>query len=339
MIKRAMAVIMGLWVWMGAYGSITGAGSSFVYPLMARWSQAYAAATHEQVNYQSIGSGGGISQLQGGTVQFAAIDMALDPKTLNDAHWAQFPLVMGGVVIAVNLPEVASDTLRLTGPVLADIFLGKITQWNDSAIQSLNPDLRLPAMAITVVHRADGSGTTYNFSSYLSAVSAAWAKQVGVATEVNWPAGIGGKGNSGAALFTQRIPGSISYLEYSFAKLTGLKLAQLQNRAGNFVKANVDSFQAAANQATFIAEHHFQQSLVDQLGENSWPIVAVTYVLMPTAQSQQINQKILDFIRFGWTDQREAMSALDYIPLADNQLHAIENYWRVQFHYKGREFS
>ena len=339
MVKRLLLVLIGLSVCLSAFSNITGAGSSFVYPLMARWSQAYAAATNEQVNYQSIGSGGGISQLKGKTVQFAAIDMALDPKTLNEAHWAQFPLVMGGVVIAINLPGVASDTVRLTGSVLADIFLGKITHWNDPAIQGLNPDIKLPSMAITVVHRADGSGTTYNFSSYLSAVSAAWAKQVGVATEVNWPTGIGGKGNSGAALFTQRIPGSISYLEYSFAKLTGLALAQLQNRAGNFVKANHDSFQAAANQATFIAEHHFQQSLVDQQGEASWPIVAVTYVVMPTEQAQSINQKILNFVRFGWVDQHEAMAALDYIPLADNQLHVIENYWRVQFHYQGRELS
>lgn len=326
---KQLLLCLTVWVMPSVYAAdITGAGSSFAYPLLARWAQAYQQVTHQRVNYQSIGSGGGLSQLVQGTVDFAAVDIPQDPATLRQRGWQQFPLALGGLVVAINVPGIPSNRLRLTGAALADIFLGKITRWNDPVLQRLNPELSLPAINIAVIHRADGSGTTYNFTQYLSTVSPEWAKRIGSATEVNWPTGIGGKGNNGVAMFTQRVPGSISYMEYSFASLTELPMALLQNAAGRFVTPNEASFNAAVAQTVWHPERHYQQLLINQPGENSWPIMATTFLLIPTASPAPVRKAVFAFVRFGWLEQQAATLALDYVPLPASLLTLIMREWR-----------
>lgn len=326
---KQVLLCIALWVIPSVYAAdITGAGSSFAYPLLARWAQAYQQDTQQRVNYQSIGSGGGLSQLVQGTVDFAAVDIPQDPATLLRHGWRQYPLAVGGLVVAINVPGIPSNRLRLTGAVLADIFLGKITRWNDPVLQRLNPDLTLPAINIAVIHRADGSGTTYNFTQYLSSVSPEWAKQIGSATEVNWPTGIGGKGNNGVAMFTQRVPGSISYMEYSFANLTQLPMALLQNAAGRYVTPNFASFNAAVARTVWHPERHFQQLLINQPGENSWPIMATTFLLIPNAAPAKVKHAVQAFVRFGWLQQQDATLALDYVPLPATLLRLITQEWQ-----------
>lgn len=309
--------------------TLTGAGSSFVYPLMSRWAADFKEQTGHEINYQSIGSGGGLSQLQQRTVDFAAVDMPQSSQVLAREHWIQFPLAIGGIVITVNIPHIERNCLKLNSSVLANIFLGKITRWNDPAIMALNPTLALPAMNILVIHRADGSGTTFNFTHYLSLVSPAWKKTVGSSTEVNWPTGIGGKGNTGVAMFTQRIPGSISYTEYSFAKLTNLSTVQLQNKAGVFVQPNFAHFQAALTHIDWDSTHDFNQLITNATGADSWPIMATTFALMPIKKSDDTKTAlILKFIQWGYTNGIFAVKALDYVPLPPYLMQRIQYYWQ-----------
>ncbi|OGO94099.1 MAG: phosphate ABC transporter substrate-binding protein PstS [Coxiella sp. RIFCSPHIGHO2_12_FULL_44_14] len=316
-----------------AQASAIGAGSTFVYPLIARWAVSFKKQTGHEINYQSIGSGGGLNQLRQRTVDFAAVDMPQSPHFLNHQQWIQFPLAMGAIVITINVPGIASNRLKLTGPVIADIFLGKITRWDDPAITALNPTLKLPAINIAVIHRADGSGTTFNFTHYLSLVSPTWANEVGANTDVNWPTGIGGKGNTGVAMFTQRIPGSISYTEYSFAKLTGLSTVQLQNRAGNFLSPCIENFQAALESMDWQSGNDFNAFILNPNGANSWPIMATTFVLLPIkAKDTAKTALILQFIYWGYTQGVTAAKQLDYIPLSSSLMGTIKNYWQQRLH-------
>ena len=255
---------------------ITGAGSSFVYPVLAKWSGAFKEKTSNQVNYQSIGSGGGIAQIKAATVDFGASDKPLEAKDLTDAGLGQFPVVIGGIVPVVNIEGLQPGDLKLTGPVLADIFLGKVQKWNDKAIADLNPGAKLPETLITVVHRSDGSGTSFNVTNYLSKVSPEWKEKIGEGTSVSWPTGVGGKGNEGVAAYVKQIKDSIGYVEYAYALQNKLTYTQLQNHAGKWVKPEKAAFSAAAATADWKNAKDFNLIMTDAPGDAAWPITATT---------------------------------------------------------------
>jgi phosphate transport system substrate-binding protein len=263
-----------------AQQQITGAGSTFVYPILSKWSEAYSQLKGVRVNYQSIGSGGGIAQIKAGTVDFGASDAPLPPDQLTAAGLAQFPVVIGGVVPVYNIEGIDAGQIRFTGVLLADIYLGKIKRWNDPAIAAVNPGVKLPDQAITVVHRSDGSGTTFNWVNYLSKVSDEWKSKVGEGTSVAWPTGVGGKGNEGVAEYVNRIKGSIGYVEYAYVLQNKMKYASVQNRAGNFVKPDAASFQTAAASADWSRAQDFYLAITDAPGADSYPISATVFVLM-----------------------------------------------------------
>ena len=259
---------------------VTGAGASFVYPVMTKWSADYAKATNNRVNYQSIGSGGGIAQIKAGTVDFGSSDAPLKPEELAKYGLAQFPSVIGGVVPIINVAGIAPGALRLDGATLANIFLGTIKTWNDPAIAALNPGLTLPAQRITVVRRSDGSGTTFNFANYLSKVSPEWKEKVGEGTSLQWPAGIGGKGNEGVTAYVKQIKGGIGYVELSYALQNKMSYASLKNAAGQFVQPSEESFAAAAASADWASSKDFFLVMTNAPGEASWPITATNFILM-----------------------------------------------------------
>src|SRR3954464_5627514 len=253
---------------------ITGAGSSFVYPVLSKWSAAFSEKTGNKVNYQSIGSGGGIAQIKAATVDFGASDKPLDSKDLTDTGLGQFPVVIGGIVPVVNIEGVNAGDIKLTGALLADIFLGKVQKWNDKAIADLNPGAKLPDTLITVVHRSDGSGTSFNVTNYLSKVSPEWKEKVGEGTSVSWPTGVGGKGNEGVAAYVKQIKDSIGYVEYAYALQNKLTFTQLQNHAGKWIKPEKASFQAAAATADWANAKDFNLVMTDAAGDAAWPITA-----------------------------------------------------------------
>jgi phosphate transport system substrate-binding protein len=307
---------------------ITGAGATFPYPIYAKWAEAYNAKTGVKMNYQSIGSGGGIKQIQNKTVNFGASDMPLTAAELDKDGLMQFPTVVGGVVPVYNVEGIASGKLRLNGEVLANIFLKKITKWDDPALRALNPGLALPSAAITVVHRSDGSGTTFNFVNYLSKVSDEWKTKVGANTSVSWPAGIGGKGNEGVASYVQRIKYSIGYVEYAYAKQNGMTVATMQNREGQFVLPSYDSFRAAAKYAAWDKAPGFYEIITNEPGKESWPIAASTFILMHKSQDNPaVAKEVLNFFNFGYTDGDKMAEALDYVPLPDNVVQLIRTHW------------
>lgn len=311
---------------------ITGAGSSFVYPVISKWSAAYAGKTGNRVNYQSIGSGGGIAQIKAGTVDFGASDMPLDEATLAKFGLGQFPDVIGGIVPAYNVAGVAPGKLVLDGPTLANIFLGRITRWNDPAIARLNPGLQLPGAKITVVHRSDGSGTSFNFTNYLSKISAEWKAKVGEGTAVKWPAGIGGKGNEGVSAYVKQIPNSIGYVEYAYALQNKLGYARMQNAAGHVVQPDAASFQAAAATADWAHAKNFNLLMTNAPGAKAWPITATSWVIMYKQPKHAANSKVaLDFFRYAYADGKSAAAALDYVPLPDSLVQQIEGYWKAEF--------
>ena len=278
-----------------------GAGSTFVSPVMAKWIDAYKAKTGNDVSYQPVGSSIGVGLIKKAAVDFGASDMPLDPKELEKLRMMQFPIVIGGVVPVVNLHGVKPGPIHFTGPVLADIYLGKVKSWNDPAIQSINPDLKLPSAPITVVHRIDGSGTTFNWSNYLSKVSPQWRTTVGEGTSVEWPLGLGGKGNDGVASLVSLVPGSIGYLEYAYAlqRLDKISFGTVQNRAGNFVSPNTKSFQAAASSADWKLAKDFYLVLTDAPGEDAYPITATTFVLMhKQPKVPDRSAAAIDFVRW-----------------------------------------
>ena len=316
-----------------AQQQITGAGSTFVYPVLSKWSAQYAGQGKVQVNYQSIGSGGGIAQIKAGTVDFGASDMPLPPQDLQAAGLAQFPVVIGADVPVVNLPGIQPGDLKLTGPLLADIFLGKVKTWNDPAIAAVNPDLKLPATRITVVHRSDGSGTTFIWVNYLSKVSPQWRDKVGEGTSVAWPAGIGGKGNEGVAAYVQRIAGAIGYLEYAYVIQNRMTWTRVQNAAGAFVAPSRESFQAAAAGADWSKTSDFYLMLTNAPGADAFPIAGSTWILMHRQPQDAARAKTaLEFFRWALEKGQPAAEGLDYIPLPAPVVQQIEAYWQANIH-------
>ena len=310
---------------------ITGAGSSFVYPIASKWAEAYKKATGNNLNYQSIGSGGGIKQIKANTVDFGASDMPLTVEELDKEDLLQFPVVMGGVVPVVHIDGVKPGQLKLTGQVIADIYMGKVTKWTDAEIAAINPGVKLPTEDITVVHRSDASGTTFLFSDYLSKVNAEFKKVVGSSTAVKWPAGLGGKGNEGVAANVQRINGSIGYVEFAYAKKNNLAYTQLKNREGQFVSPDADTFKSAAAGAAWDKTPGFAVVSTDQPGKASWPITGATFVLVHKTQPDTAKVKeTLKFIDWSYKNGTAMATELDYIPMPSSVVDLIEKTWKAQ---------
>ncbi|QQN64067.1 phosphate ABC transporter substrate-binding protein PstS [Bradyrhizobium diazoefficiens] len=307
---------------------ITGAGSTFIFPVLSKWADAYKKETGNGVNYQSIGSGAGIKQIQAKTVTFGATDAPLKVDQLQKDGFAQWPMIMGGIVPVVNIEGVKAGELVLDGPTLADIFVGKITKWDDAAIKKLNPSAKLPSDAISVVHRADGSGTTFNFTNYLSKASADWKSKVGEGTAVEWPVGVGAKGNEGVAGNIAQTKNSIGYVEYAYAKQNKLTYTKMVNKAGKTVDPTNESFQAAASNADWTSAPGYYLILTDQPGDKSWPIVATTFVLMhKEAADKAASQEALKFFKFAFDKGAKSAEELDYIPMPSNVVKLIEKTW------------
>jgi phosphate transport system substrate-binding protein len=313
-----------------AAASITGAGATFPYPVYAKWAEAYRAETGTGINYQSIGSGGGIKQITAKTVDFGASDMPLKPEELDKEGLMQFPTVIGGVVPVINVAGVPSGSLKLDGETLANIYLGKITRWDDPAIAALNTGIKLPASNITVVHRSDGSGTTFIFTNYLSKVSPAWKSTVGEGTAVSWKAGTGGKGNEGVASYVQRIKNSIGYVEYAYALQNKMNAVQMKNRDGQFVQPRDESFMAAAANAQWDKAPGFYNILTDETGKESWPISGATFVLMHKKQTKPENgREVLNFFNWAYGKGGKLASGLGYVPLPENVQNLIRAAWKA----------
>jgi phosphate transport system substrate-binding protein len=308
---------------------ISGAGATFPYPIYAKWAEAYAAKTGLKMNYQSIGSGGGIAQIKAKTVDFGASDMPLKPEELEKAGLMQFPPVIGGEVMVVNLPGIAAGQMTLDGPTIANIYLGKITKWNDPAIAKLNPGLKLPDTAIAVVHRSDGSGTTFIFANYLSKVSPEWKDKVGEGTSVEWPVGLGGKGNEGVAALVSRTAGAIGYVEYAYALQNKMVHAKLINRDGVTLEPGSNVFQAAAANADWKSAPGSYLILTDQPGKESWPITGATFILMHKKQDQPERAKeVLTFFDWAYKNGGQLAESLDYIPMPPKAVAIFEDSWK-----------
>ena len=306
--------------------NLNGAGGTAIYPVLSVWAQKYQQKTGNQINYQPIGSGGGIKQIESKTVDFANSDKPLMHADLQSNNLVQFPQVVISIVPVVHLPGIAAGQLVLDGKTLADIFLGKITKWNDAAIKKLNPKAALPNMAILTVHRSDGSGTTFNFTNYLSKVEPEW-KSVGSDTSVSWPNGVGGKGNAGVAGTVQQTVGSIGYVEYAYAKQNNLTWTDMLNASGARVKPTMGAFQSAASNADFSKVQDFYEILTNQPGAASWPITAATYMLMRADYPADRNQKVLKFLDWALKNGQEDAKKLDYVPMPDSVVKQIEASW------------
>ncbi len=305
---------------------VTGAGATFPAPIYAKWADAYHKATGARINYQSVGSGAGIKQIKSKTVDFGASDMPLADDELAKDGLIQFPTVIGGVVPVLNIAGITPGQVKLTGAVLGDIYLGKITKWNDAALTALNPGVPLPAADISVVRRADGSGTSFIFTNYLSKVNPEWKAKVGEGTAVNWPIGAGGKGNEGVAAFVQRLPNSIGYLEYAYVKQNKMTYALLKNKDGNFVKPSDDAFKAAAAGADWTKTFH--QVTTDQPGKDAWPISNPTYILMYKSQDKPANaSNALKFFEWAYNNGDQTADDLDYVPLPSAVKDLVRKHW------------
>jgi phosphate transport system substrate-binding protein len=305
---------------------MTGAGATFPAPVYAKWADAYHKATGARLNYQSIGSGAGIQQIRAKTVDFGASDMPLGDEELAKENLVQFPMVIGGVVPVVNIKGIAPGQIHLTGQVLGDIYLGKITKWNAPALTSLNPGVALPDAAISPVRRADGSGTTFIFTNYLSKVNADWKSRVGEGTAVNWPTGAGGKGNEGVAAFVQRLPNSIGYVEYAYAKQNKMTHTLLRNREGVFVPPDADNFKAAAAAADWSKTFH--QVLTEQAGKDAWPISGATFILMHRSQDKPATAtQVLKFFDWAFVNGDKMADELEYVPLPATVKELVRKTW------------
>jgi phosphate transport system substrate-binding protein len=315
-----------------AGGNVTGAGASFVYPLMSKWTADYRDQTKVQVNYQSIGSGGGIAQIKAATVDFGSSDAPMKPDELAKSGLGQFPSVIGGVVPVVNVPGIAAGRIRFTGPLLADIFMGKTKMWNDPAIVAANPGLALPALPIRIVHRSDASGTTFNFVNYLAKVSPAWKSGVGEGTAVKWPAGYGGKGNEGVATYVKQMKGGIGYVELSYALQNKMAYAAMQNAAGKWVLPSDDSFAAAAASADWAHTKDFYLVITNAPGEKSWPITATNFIIMyKQPKNAAAARSAKEFFRWAYKNGDAQAKALDYVPLPAALVTQVEAYWAANF--------
>ena len=313
---------------------VTGAGASFVYPAMSKWSADYKQASGKQVNYQSIGSGGGIAQIKAGTVDFGSSDAPLKPDELAKFGLAQFPSVIGGIVPVLNVPGVAAGALKLDGETLGNIFLGKITKWNDPAIVALNGGVQLPDTKITVVHRSDGSGTTFNFVNHLSKVNAEWKSKVGEGTSVKWPVGIGGKGNEGVAAYVKQIKGGIGYVELSYALQNKMSYAAMKNAAGKIVQPSDASFSAAAASADWANARDFYLVMTNAPGADAWPITATNFILVRKQPKNVAGAKATqEFFRWVYKNGDAQAKQLDYVPLPDALVKQIDAYWSANLKY------
>jgi phosphate transport system substrate-binding protein len=314
----------------GRTTEVTGAGATFVYPILAKWAEAFKESSHHSINYQSIGSGGGIKQIQAGTVDFGASDKPLSKAELDQAGLIQFPIVNGAVVPVVNLQNIKPGEMFLSGPVLADIFLGKITSWNDPQIKSLNKDLNLPDTKITVVHRAEGSGTTFIWSNYLAKVSPEWKTKVGEGTSLSWPIGVAGKGNEGVASYVQKIVGAIGYVEYAYALQNKLAHTGMKNAAGNLVPANMETFREAASTANWAQADAFELILTDAPGTNAWPIAGSTFILLHKKPRNPEQVRVaLEFFNFAYSEQgAELARQLHYVPLTEELVKLVRESWK-----------
>jgi phosphate transport system substrate-binding protein len=307
---------------------ITGAGSTFIFPVLSKWADAYKKDSGNGVNYQSIGSGAGIKQIQAKTVTFGATDAPLKSDQLEKDGLAQWPMIMGAIVPVVNIDGIKAGDMVLDGDTLAKIYLGTITKWDDAAIKKLNPKLNLPSAAISVVHRADGSGTTFNFTDYLSKVSPDWKSKIGSGTVVEWPVGVGAKGNEGVSGNIGQAKNTIGYVEYAYAKQNKLTYTALVNKAGKTVQPTNEAFQAAAANADWTHAPGYYLILTDQPGDKSWPIVASTFILMhKEATDKAASQEALKFFKFAFTKGDKMAEELDYIPMPDSVVKLIEKTW------------
>lgn len=328
--KTSMTAVMGValmsFATLSAAQDVTGAGASFPAPLYFKWAADYNKATSVKINYQSVGSGAGIKQIDSKTVDFGASDMPLKDDELAKKGLMQFPTVIGGVVPVVNIKGIAPGQLKLSGQVLGDIYLGKITKWTDPAIKALNPTLALPDAAIAPVRRADGSGTSFIFTNYLSKVNAEWKTKVGEGTAVNWPVGAGGKGNEGVAAFVGRLPNSIGYLEYAYVKQNKMTFVQMKNSAGNFVAPDDTAFKAAAAGAEW--SKSFYQILTEQPGKDSWPITGATFILLHKAQDKPAQAAAsLKFFDWAYKNGDKTAADLDYVPMPASVKTIVEKAW------------
>jgi len=310
---------------------ITGAGATFPYPIYAKWAEEYKKASGTGLNYQSIGSGGGIKQIKAKTVDFGASDMPLKAEDLESEGLMQFPAIMGGVVPVVNLDGVAPGQLKLTGQVLGDIYMGKVTKWNAPEIATLNAGVKLPAEDITVVHRADGSGTSFLFTDFLSKVNPEFKSKVGAGTAVKWPTGVGGKGNEGVAANVQRIKNSIGYVEYAYAKRNKMSHTQLKNRDGQFVQPDDETFKSAAASADWAKTPGFAVVLTDQPGKNSWPITGASFILMHKAQADAAKGKeVLKFFDWAYKNGGAMATELEYVAMPAPVVKLVQDAWKAQ---------
>ena len=307
---------------------ISGAGATFPFPIYAKWADSYKKDTGNGLNYQSIGSGAGIKQIKARTVTFGATDAPLEPAELEKAGLAQWPMVMGGIVAVVNLPGVKPGDIVIDGTTLAQIYLGKITKWNDPALKALNPKLSLPDLPIVPIHRADGSGTTFNFTYYLGEVSPDWKSQIGVSTTVDWPGGIGAKGNDGVANNVATTKGAIGYVEFAYADQNKLTYAAMANKAGKVVTPTMEAFQAAAANADWDKAPGFYLILANQPGDKSWPMTAATFILLPKDPPNKAAAKdAIDFFKWAYDKGDKMAEDLDYIPMPDSVVALVEKMW------------
>jgi phosphate transport system substrate-binding protein len=307
---------------------ISGAGATFPYPIYAKWAEAYKQQTGIGLNYQSIGSGGGIKQIEAGTVTFGASDKPLEPADLKQNGLVQWPMIIGGVVPVVNIPGIKPGELVLDGPTVAAIYLGDITRWNDAAIQKLNPKLSLPKLDIAPVYRSDGSGTNFLFTNYLSKVSPSFSQKIGANTSVQWPVGIGAKGNEGVANQTAQTGGAIGYVEYAYVKQTGMTYARLLNHDGKYVAPEAKAFQAAAANADWAGAEGYYLILTDQAGADSWPITGASFILMHTDSKDRNTLAALKFFDWAYKRGQKMAEDLDYVPLPDKIIQLIQKTWQ-----------
>lgn len=325
-IRSGLAALLVAGAGLVSAQEMTGAGASFPAPLYSKWADAYNKATGARLNYQSVGSGAGLNQIRAKTVDFGASDMPLKDEQLAKDGLMQFPTVIGGVIPVVNITGIKPGQLKLTGQVLGDIYLGKITKWNDPAITALNPGLALPDATIAVVRRADGSGTTFIFTNYLSKTNAEWQAKVGEGTAVNWPTGAGGKGNEGVAAFVAKLPNSIGYVEYAYVKQNKMTYAVLKNKDGNFVSPDDATFKAAAANADWAKS--FYQVLTEQPGKDSWPLTGATFILMQKTQDKPVSAtNVLKFFDWAYVSGDKMSEELEYVPLPANVKDMVRKEW------------
>ena len=331
MIKKILAGAAAALVMTTSFAAdITGAGATFPYPIYAKWAEAYKGATGTGLNYQSVGSGAGIKQIKAKTVDFGASDMPLKAEDLESDGLMQFPAIMGGVVAVVNVEGVTPGQLKLTGPVIADIYLGKIAKWNAAEIAALNPGVKLPDADITVVHRADSSGTSFLWTDYLSKTNQEWKAKVGAGTTVKWAVGVGGKGNEGVAANVQRIKGGIGYVEWAYAKKNRMSHTQLQNADGAFLQPDDSAFAAAAASADWAKAPGFAVVLTNQPGKASWPVTGASYILVHKAQADAAKGKeVLKFFDWAYKNGDAAAAELDYVPMPDAVTKLVQDAWRA----------